>query len=78
MSRAVGITQEQAEAVLQIRKMHPDINFAGEWMLVCKGYDEDWGNYTEIDTDDLDSVAEGCYDHFHMWSIENAQQGSGQ
>ncbi len=69
MSRAVDITQEQPEAILQVQKLNPDISFAGEWMLVCKGYDDDWEEYTEIDTGDLDSVADGAYDHFQMWPI---------
>jgi hypothetical protein len=73
MSRPFDITQEQAEAILQLRLQIE--SFAGEWMVVCKGYEDDWDNYTELDTDDLDSVAEGCYDQFQIWPIENAQQG---
>lgn len=42
-------------------------------MLVCKEYDDDWENYTELDTDDLQSVADNSYDYFQLWPIENAQ-----
>lgn len=66
------ITQEQAEAILQLQLEHglEPVNESGDkLMLMCKGYEDDYDNYVQLLVDDLDAVASNSYEDFQLWSV---------
>lgn len=66
----IKLTQEQAEAVLQLKLI--DETFANDYFLMVKGYNDDWDNYTEVLPEELENVAEGMYDDHELWLTDIA------
>jgi len=58
------ITQEQAEAILQLRA--EGIDTIAEFELVCRGWQED-DDFQELGIDDLEGVADGEFEDFQLW-----------
>lgn len=75
-NNCVNITQEQAEAILQMQLGNgnkPDmIDLIEDYLLMAKPCDSNRNcdDYLELSTDDLEEVAEGGYTHFQLWSRE--------
>jgi hypothetical protein len=72
----VDITQEQAEAILQMQLGNGEeankIDLIKDFYLMAKLEDSDrkCDDYLELATDDLEEVAEGGFTHFQLWSRE--------
>jgi hypothetical protein len=69
-SIAYEISQEQAEAILQLRLEHHIalVNRVGQTLkLVCRGVDSDFKNYTVINIEHLDDVASNSYEDYQLW-----------
>lgn len=65
-NNAILLTQEQAEAILQLQLANE--GFLSDYFVMAKGYNDDWENYTELTTEDLENVAEGCYTNYELWT----------
>jgi hypothetical protein len=72
----VDITQEQAEALLQMQLGNGQecnkIDLIKDYYLMAKPCDSDrkCDDYLELSTDDLEEVSIGGYTHFQLWSRE--------
>lgn len=63
----IQLWKGQAVAILQLKAV--DEEFAGNWVVMAKGYDNDWENYTEIMPDEIDNVKNGDYADYQLWKV---------
>lgn len=67
------ITDVQAEQYLQNVKMLRSIGvrdtIAAPYIVMVKGYADDWNNYTELTEEDLenDNVVDAGYEDYEFW-----------
>lgn len=73
INRAIKITDEEAEQYLKTVKMLAELGvpniFNAPYIVMVKGYGDDWDEYSELTTDDLDNenVVDAGYEDYELW-----------
>ena len=73
MNKVIKITEEQAETYLRgtrtMRNAGIVETLASPYIVMVKGYGDDWDNYSELTVDDLenDNVVDAGYEDYQLW-----------